>query len=113
MVVDLFCCFYKVTRPEKALILSFMAGSRSNPYPEQGDSITIKLSEHTETVPKPDGTGVATMVVNTLFEMNYKTGEWKRLKKYSFPRRLYVRGTFVSMITERTHGWIVCHQGRF
>ncbi|KAI8508052.1 hypothetical protein Bbelb_142920 [Branchiostoma belcheri] len=79
---EMFRTSNKVTRPEKALILGFMAGSRENPCPQQGDSVTIKLSEHTESVPKPDGTGEATMVVDTLFEMNYKTGEWKRLKKY-------------------------------
>ncbi|XP_035666359.1 negative elongation factor A-like [Branchiostoma floridae] len=79
---EMFRTSNKVTRPEKALILGFMAGSRENPCPQQGDSVTIKLSEHTETVPKPDGTGEANMVVDTLFEMNYKTGEWKRLKKY-------------------------------
>ncbi|KAI2662783.1 Negative elongation factor A [Labeo rohita] len=70
------------TRPEKALILGFMAGSRENPCPEQGDIIQIKLSEHTEVLPKADGTGSTTMLVDTVFEMNYSTGQWTRLKKY-------------------------------
>ncbi|KAA0723160.1 Negative elongation factor A [Triplophysa tibetana] len=79
---EMFKTANKVTRPEKALILGFMAGSRENPCPEQGDIIQIKLSEHTEMLPKADGTGSTTMLVDTVFEMNYSTGQWTRLKKY-------------------------------
>ncbi|XP_067839040.1 negative elongation factor A [Heptranchias perlo] len=79
---EMFKTANKVTRPEKALILGFMAGSRENPCPEQGDIIQIKLSEHTEVLPKADGTGSTTMLVDTVFEMNYATGQWTRLKKY-------------------------------
>ncbi|KAF2976555.1 hypothetical protein EK904_014375 [Melospiza melodia maxima] len=53
-----------------------------NPCQEQGDIIQIKLSEHTEDLPKADGTGSTTMLVDTVFEMNYATGEWTRFKKY-------------------------------
>ncbi|DAA28409.1 TPA: Wolf-Hirschhorn syndrome candidate 2 protein [Bos taurus] len=49
---EMFKTANKVTRPEKALILGFMAGSRENPCQEQGDVIQIKLSEHTEDLPK-------------------------------------------------------------
>uniref|UniRef100_A0A8D0HJF5 Negative elongation factor complex member A n=1 Tax=Sphenodon punctatus TaxID=8508 RepID=A0A8D0HJF5_SPHPU len=79
---EMFKTANKVTRPEKALILGFMAGSRENPCQEQGDVIQIKLSEHTEVLPKADGTGSTTMLVDTVFEMNYATGQWTRLKKY-------------------------------
>ncbi|KAH0624410.1 hypothetical protein JD844_031820 [Phrynosoma platyrhinos] len=125
---EMFKTANKVTRPEKALILGFMAGSRGiqlwgrrrwpdpfhrtfenrptvayhadnyrlpsfgiklstestpeNPCQEQGDIIQIKLSEHTEVLPKADGTGSTTMLVDTVFEMNYATGQWTRLKKY-------------------------------
>uniref|UniRef100_A0A8B9MHG8 Negative elongation factor A n=1 Tax=Accipiter nisus TaxID=211598 RepID=A0A8B9MHG8_9AVES len=79
---EMFKTANKVTRPEKALILGFMAGSRENPCQEQGDIIQIKLSEHTEDLPKADGTGSTTMLVDTVFEMNYATGEWTRFKKY-------------------------------
>uniref|UniRef100_A0A673WM45 Negative elongation factor complex member A n=1 Tax=Salmo trutta TaxID=8032 RepID=A0A673WM45_SALTR len=79
---EMFKTANKVTRPEKALILGFMAGSRENPCPEQGDIIQIKLSEHTEILPKADGTGSTTMLVDTVFEMNYSTGQWTLLKKY-------------------------------
>lgn len=44
--------------------------------------IQIKLSEHTEDLPKSDGQGSTTMLVDTVFEMNYATGQWTRFKKY-------------------------------
>ncbi|RMC14418.1 hypothetical protein DUI87_09514 [Hirundo rustica rustica] len=50
-----------------------------NPCQEQGDIIQIKLSEHTEDLPKADGTGSTTMLVDTVFEMNYATGKNERL----------------------------------
>lgn len=53
-----------------------------NPCPEQGDVIQIKLSEYTEVIQKGDGTGSTTMMVDTVFEMNYSTGKWTKLKKY-------------------------------
>ncbi|XP_078739235.1 negative elongation factor A-like [Lampetra fluviatilis] len=80
--IELFRTANKVARPEKALILGFMAGSRENPCPDQGDIVQIKLSEHTEVRPKADGTGSTTMLVDTVFEMNYATGQWTRFKKY-------------------------------
>ncbi|PIK58606.1 putative negative elongation factor A, partial [Apostichopus japonicus] len=73
----------KVTRPEKALILGFMAGARDNPCPQQGDIVTIRLSENTEMVPKGDRANLPqAMLADTFFEMNYATGEWRRYKKY-------------------------------
>ncbi|XP_033633321.1 negative elongation factor A-like [Asterias rubens] len=72
----------KVTRPEKALILGFMAGARDNPCPQQGEIVTIRLSENREMVPQAEGSGADDMVVDTYFEMNYSTGKWKRYKKY-------------------------------
>jgi len=71
----------KVTRPEKALILGFMAGSRENPCPHLGNVVTIKLSENEEDVRQQDGT-VQKMIVETHFQMNYNNGEWKRVQKY-------------------------------
>ncbi|KAG9479528.1 hypothetical protein GDO78_011516 [Eleutherodactylus coqui] len=79
---EMFKTANKVTKPEKTLILGFMAGSRENPCPEQGDVIQIKLSEYTEVIQKGDGTGSTTMIVDTVFEMNYSTGKWTKLKKY-------------------------------
>ena len=99
---EMFKTANKVTRPEKALILGFMAGSRDNPCPHLGKDdiflyclecleltyflslgnvVTIKLSENQESVLQNDGTYL-TMIVETHFQMNYSTGEWKRIKKY-------------------------------
>uniref|UniRef100_A0A0P6CYI3 Negative elongation factor A n=1 Tax=Daphnia magna TaxID=35525 RepID=A0A0P6CYI3_9CRUS len=69
----------KVTRPEKALILGFMAGSRENPCPHLGNIVTIKLSEDEEIVTAGDGI-TTTRIVETHFQMNYAAGEWKRIK---------------------------------
>ena len=70
----------KVTRPEKALILGFMAGSRENPCPQLGNVVTIKLSEKEEDVRQADQT-IQRMIVETHFQMNYNTGEWKKVQK--------------------------------
>ncbi|KAK9737608.1 hypothetical protein QE152_g10626 [Popillia japonica] len=78
---DMFRTANKVTRPEKALILGFMAGSRDNPCPHLGNIVTIKLSEDQENVLQADDTYL-TMLVETHFQMNYNNGEWKRIKKY-------------------------------
>nr|XP_045593107.1 negative elongation factor A-like [Procambarus clarkii] len=78
---EMFRTSNKVTRPEKALILGFMAGSRENPCPHLGNIVTIKLSEGEETVSQPEGTHIS-MLAETHFQMNYNTGEWKRIKKY-------------------------------
>ncbi|KAK7863753.1 hypothetical protein R5R35_011156 [Gryllus longicercus] len=77
---EMFRSANKVTRPEKALILGFMAGSRDNPCPHLGNIVTIKLSENQEHVLQPDDTQITT-TVETHFQMNYNTGEWKKIKK--------------------------------
>ncbi|TRY79357.1 hypothetical protein TCAL_07076 [Tigriopus californicus] len=76
---EMFRTANKVTRPEKALILGFMAGSRDNPCPHLGNVVTIKLSENQENVQQ--GNQFVGMIVETHFQMNYSTGEWKRIKK--------------------------------
>lgn len=43
--------------------------------------MTVKLSEDHETVLQNDHT-LVNMLVETHFQMNYNTGEWKRIKKY-------------------------------
>ncbi|XP_013392050.1 negative elongation factor A [Lingula anatina] len=77
---EMFRTSNKVTRPEKALILGFMAGARENPCPQQGDIVNIHLSEAIENVQQ---TGITKqMIADTYFVMNYASGEWKRVKKY-------------------------------
>ena len=46
-----------------------------------GNVVTIKLSENQESVLQNDGTYL-TMIVEIHFQMNYSSGEWKRIKKY-------------------------------
>lgn len=104
---EMFRTANKVTRPEKALILGFMAGSRGisilflygsyiflvkvmliillilfadNPCPKLGNIVTVMLSENIEEVTQSDGT-IVPMLVETHFQMNYTNGEWKRIKK--------------------------------
>ncbi|XP_043493765.1 negative elongation factor A [Polistes fuscatus] len=77
---EMFRTANKVTRPEKALILGFMAGSRDNPCPKLGNIVTVMLSENIEEVSQADGSTVP-MLVETHFQMNYTNGEWKRIKK--------------------------------
>jgi len=67
---EMFRTANKVTRPEKALILGFMAGSRDNPCPHLGNIVTIKLSENQENVPQTDNTYL-TMIVETHFQVKY------------------------------------------
>ena len=45
--------------------------------------VTIKLSEDPESLQPSDGAGLVPMVAETHFQMNYSTGEWKRIKKFS------------------------------
>ncbi|KAK7110149.1 hypothetical protein V1264_014074 [Littorina saxatilis] len=78
---EMFRVSNKVSRPEKALILGFMAGSRENPCPQQGNVLNIKLSENEESIAQTDGSQKKVMV-DTYFQMNYGSGEWKRFKKY-------------------------------
>lgn len=59
-----------------SLILIFC--SLENPFPDQGPVITVKLSEHCIT---PSINTPQTQLVEMLFEMNYDTGHWRRLKR--------------------------------
>nr|KAG5686406.1 hypothetical protein BaRGS_023706 [Batillaria attramentaria]KAG5704826.1 hypothetical protein BaRGS_015209 [Batillaria attramentaria] len=51
-----------------------------NPCPQQGNVLNIKLSENEEVV-QADGVEKK-VLVDTYFQMNYGTGEWKRFKKF-------------------------------
>lgn len=52
-----------------------------NPCPQQGDIVNIRLSENNDSIQQPDLT-FRPMMVDTYFQMNYGSGEWKRIKKY-------------------------------
>lgn len=63
----------------RQLVIAFMTGNKCNPRPELGHVITMKLSETIE-----DGLAdnqMCKMKVETFFQMDYQSGEWKRLRK--------------------------------
>lgn len=62
------------------MVTAFMSGNKVHPYPHLGDLLTLKLSETYEDEFRPDGT-TQKMRVETFFQMDYRTGEWKRLRK--------------------------------
>nr|SVE76485.1 EOG090X08WB [Daphnia longispina] len=70
---EMFKTANKVTRPEKALILGFMAGSRENPCPHLGNIVTIKLSEDEEVVTATDGITTTTRIF-TFFQGFFNEG---------------------------------------
>ncbi len=78
---EMFSQSNKLTRPEKALILGFIAGSRENPRPDQGPIVSLKLNEIEEVLTN-QATGQQHRVISELyFQMNYDTGEYKKVKK--------------------------------
>ena len=58
------------------MLLSFS----DNPFPQQGPVLTIKLSEDTENS-QVGPNSAQTTLIEMLFEMNYETGHWRRLKR--------------------------------
>jgi len=62
-----------------SVLLVFSVAS-DNPCPNQGDIINIRLSEAVDTVQTPEGI-FRPMIVETYFQMNYATGESKRITK--------------------------------
>lgn len=80
MCAKLRCASFHERYKGKYLILVFVFFYFiDNPFPQQGAVITIKLSEETETVQHHDGP--QNVFIEMLFEMNYETGHWRRLKR--------------------------------
>lgn len=79
-VAEVFRGANRATKPEKALIVGFICGSKENPCPQLGHIVTIKLGDHIEKVTYPDGTETYSFV-EMHYQMNYQTGEGKKLKK--------------------------------
>ncbi|XP_011180929.2 negative elongation factor A [Zeugodacus cucurbitae] len=71
----------RVSRPDKALILGFMAGMRENPRPNSENVIVIKLGETEEKVQQEDGS-TALCLVESHIRLDYNTGEWKTFQNY-------------------------------
>ncbi|CAK8687125.1 unnamed protein product [Clavelina lepadiformis] len=79
---EMFQTANRLSRPEKALILGFMAGSRENPHPEQGDVVRVVLSEEVQSIQNPSGVGLLPVIVETVFEMNYRTGQSAKHQRF-------------------------------
>lgn len=77
---EMFNSSNRLTRPEKALILGFIAGSRENPRPEHGSLVSIKLNESEEILTSSNGQQHR-VLSELFFQMNYDTGEYKKIKK--------------------------------
>lgn len=72
----------RVTRRDKALILSFMAGCRENPMPSADNCIVIKLSDSEEKVKTAANNSFSVMRVETFIKLDYNTGEWEKFQKF-------------------------------
>lgn len=81
-VQSLFQDANRVTRPEKAMIISFIAGSRDNPRPETGQITRIRLSEHRERVLNQNTGQLMDLAVDTFLTMDYSTGKYEKVKCY-------------------------------
>ncbi|XP_017119742.1 negative elongation factor A isoform X2 [Drosophila elegans] len=71
----------RVSRPDKALILGFMAGLRENPRPNNENVLVIKLGETEEKV-QQEGGNTALCLVESHIRLDYNTGEWKTFQNY-------------------------------
>lgn len=67
-----------LTRPEKALILGFMAGTQPNPAPQMGPICMIRYLEKVEE--RQTATGTVTVVIEEHFQMNFNTNEWQTVQ---------------------------------
>ncbi|KAL7075166.1 hypothetical protein ACQ4LE_006157 [Meloidogyne hapla] len=71
----------KLTPSSYNLIISFLVGNKHNPFEKEiGPVITLPFSETVEFESLASGVGVEAILVETFFQMDYRTGEWKRLK---------------------------------
>ncbi|KAA3673166.1 negative elongation factor A, partial [Paragonimus westermani] len=73
-VQSLFQGANRVSRPEKAMIVSFIAGARGNPRPETGNTLRIRLSEYRERVLNQATGQLVDVAADTYLHMDYSTG---------------------------------------
>ncbi|CAL8080610.1 unnamed protein product [Calicophoron daubneyi] len=81
-VHNLFQGANRVSRPEKAMIVSFIAGARGNPRPETGNTLRIRLSEYRERVINQATGQVMDVAADTYLHMDYATGKCEKVKCY-------------------------------
>lgn len=79
---EMFRTANRLTRQEKSIIIGFIAGSRDNPVPDKGDIVQITLSEHEQVVQNAAGGERIPVIVETYFEMNYRTGTSAKKQRY-------------------------------
>ncbi|KAL5960490.1 Negative elongation factor A [Taenia solium] len=72
----------RLTRPDKAIILSFFSGKRVNPQPEGGTALRIRLSEYRERVIDAASGKVMDVAAETFIHLDYATGKFERVKSY-------------------------------
>lgn len=73
-----------LTGEQKQLIMDFMVGHAENPYPDYEDKITFTLNKvinEQQIETELGGLQIQTSEVETLFEMDYSTQQWRKLKK--------------------------------
>ncbi|VDD79337.1 unnamed protein product [Mesocestoides corti] len=80
-----------LSRPDKAIILSFVSGQRGNalfsfyylnPHPEAGSALRIRLSEYRERVIDAASGKVMEVAADTFIHLDYATGKFERVKSY-------------------------------
>ncbi|KAG5451982.1 hypothetical protein CSKR_201563 [Clonorchis sinensis] len=81
-VQSLFQGANRVSRPEKAMIVSFIAGARGNPHPETGNTLRIHLSEYRERVLNQATGQLMDVAADTYLHMDYSTGTCEKVKYY-------------------------------
>lgn len=68
---------------QKRMIISFLSGITENPHPEKGSVVTVPLTKVERQEPFVDQSGnknVKVYLIETVFEMNYNTGQWRKLQ---------------------------------
>ncbi|VDN12729.1 unnamed protein product, partial [Dibothriocephalus latus] len=82
LVQNLFQGANCLSKPEKAIIVSFVGGSRVNPHPEAGNALRIRLSEYRERVIDSATGNVMDVAADTFIYLNYATGKCEKIKCY-------------------------------
>lgn len=72
---DMFAEADLLSEKQKQIIMDFMVGQATKPYLESGDKLTFTLNK---TIHENDSEKTE---VETLFEMDYSTKQWRKLKK--------------------------------
>ena len=72
-----------LTQDQKHMIMGFLSGVTENPHPEQGSVVSVPLTKvvRQEQFSDAEGhKGIKTYSIETIFEMNYSTGQWRKLQ---------------------------------